>query len=106
MQPSYSRETAEYRRDTAPVPLALLWCRLPPPGRRLFTALAVNRSDASCSSRFYDYGSAQMARELAAAPDKAARWRPGETEAALPIGALLAACEGAMEADSGAAAGR
>ncbi|EOD04975.1 hypothetical protein EMIHUDRAFT_220429 [Emiliania huxleyi CCMP1516] len=47
-----------------------------------------------------------MARELAAAPDKAARWRPGETEAALPIGALLAACEGAMEADSGAAAGR
>jgi len=47
-----------------------------------------------------------MARELAAAPDKAARWRPDETEAALPIGALLAACEGAMEADSGAAAGR
>jgi len=74
--------------EAGPSPLLLLW------------------SDASCSSRFYDYGSAQMARELAAAPDKAARWRPGETEAALPIGALLAACEGAMEADSGAAAGR
>ena len=81
-------------------------CRPLPAGRppQKVTA-AKGWSDASCSGRFYDYGSAQMAQEVARAPDKAGRWRTAEVEAAWTFADLLECAEQPpMEAEADGAA--
>ena len=50
-------------------------------------------ADASCSRRFYDYGSAQMAGALAADPSKAAKWRTEEVDAAVSFAEVLQRAE-------------
>jgi hypothetical protein len=62
--------------------------------------LQLSWSDAGCSERFYDYGSERMAAVVAAEPDKAARWRTEELEAAWSIADLSAAVEHGMEAEA------
>ena len=62
--------------------------------------LQLSWSDAGCSERFYDYGSERMAEVVAAEPDKAARWRTEELEAAWSIADLSAAVEHGMEAEA------
>mmetsp|Transcript_5171 Transcript_5171/g.9994 ORF Transcript_5171/g.9994 Transcript_5171/m.9994 type:complete len:350 (-) Transcript_5171:158-1207(-) len=66
--------------EPGPNPLLLLW------------------SDSNCSSRFFDYGSEQMASAVQQEPAKAERWRTMETEAALPFSALMDAVQGSMDA--------
>lgn len=74
--------------EPGPSPLVLLW------------------SDAHCSARFFDYGTAQMEQALVADPDKGARWRAAEVEAAHGFAALLEACqEEEMDAAEGEEAG-
>jgi snurportin-1 len=73
--------------ESGPSPLVLLW------------------SDARCSDRFFDYGTAQMERALAADPDKGARWRAEEVEAAHGFAALLEVCQSEMDAGEGEEAG-
>jgi len=72
------------RYEAGPSPLLLAW------------------SDASCSSRFYDYGSAQMAQELQRAPEKAGRWRTEEIHEAVSFGEILAAAEAPSMDEGGA----
>ena len=55
--------------------------------------LLLSWSDARCSSRFYDYGSSQMAKALASDPSKASKWRTAEVEAAVPFEELVLAAE-------------
>ena len=68
--------------EAGPSPLQLAW------------------SDAGCSERFYDYGSERMAEVVAAEPEKAARWRTAELEAAWSIADLRAAVEHGMELEA------
>ena len=72
--------------EAGPSPLQLAW------------------SDAGCSERFYDYGSERMAEVVAAEPEKAARWRTAELEAAWSIADLRAAVEHGMELEAEEAA--
>ena len=67
------------RYEAGPSPLQLAW------------------SDAGCSDRFYDYGSTRMAEVVAAEPDKAARWRTSELDAAWSYAELVARLEHGME---------
>jgi hypothetical protein len=55
--------------------------------------LLLSWSDASCSRRFYDYGSEQMAGALAADPSKAAKWRTHELDAAVSFAEMLRCVE-------------
>ena len=55
--------------------------------------LLLSWSDASCSARFYDYGSAQMSEALQRSPDKAQSWRTAEIDAAITWAELLHAAE-------------
>ena len=73
--------------EAGPSPLQLAW------------------SDAGCSERFYDYGSQRMAEVVAAEPDKAARWRTDEVEAAWSFADLLSRVEGGMETEEEAELG-
>lgn len=61
------------------------------------TPLLLSWSDAKCSSRFYDYGSEQMAAAVEFSPDKAERWRTDQVESALSYEAIAQAVLGAME---------
>ena len=51
--------------------------------------LLLSWADGTCSERFYDYGSVQMADALARSPDKALRWRTDERHAAITFDELL-----------------
>lgn len=91
LQAAYMASGLPYRRDgllfyhreglyePGPNPLVLLW------------------ADGHCSERFFDYGTEKMKEALAAEPDKAARWRADEVDAAHDIATLLAVCEGVMD---------
>ena len=50
-------------------------------------------ADASCSERFYDYGSEEMAAALDREPEKAHRWRTDEVDAAITFADLLRSAE-------------
>ena len=51
--------------------------------------LLLSWADNTCSARFYDYGSAQMAAAVASDPSKAAKWRTNELNAAICFEELL-----------------
>ena len=55
--------------------------------------LLLSWSDASCSSRFYDYGSEKMAKAIGADPSRASKWRTDELDAACGFEALMLAAE-------------
>ena len=55
--------------------------------------LVLSWSDATCSARFFDYGSSQMHAHLEHAPEKAERWRTSELDAAVTYAELLAVAE-------------
>jgi hypothetical protein len=61
--------------EAGPSPLLLAW------------------ADATCSARFYDYGSVKMAEAVHRSPDKAERWRTQELDAAITFDALQRAIE-------------
>jgi snurportin-1 len=61
--------------EVGPSPLLLAW------------------SDASCSARFYDYGSEQMAQAVERTPEKAEKWRTDEVDAAITFDDLLRCAE-------------
>lgn len=45
--------------------------------------LLLTWADATCSARFYDYGSARMDEAVRRSPEKAERWRTAECDAAV-----------------------
>lgn len=55
--------------------------------------LLLSWSDAHCSSRFYDYGSSQMAGAISADPSKAERWRTAEVDAAVTYAEVVDALQ-------------
>lgn len=55
--------------------------------------LLLSWADASCSSRFYDYGSTQMEDAIGRDPSKAQRWRTDECHSACSFGELLERAE-------------
>jgi len=72
--------------EAGPSPLVLLW------------------GDATCSSRFFDYGSEQMTSALQIEPDKAERWRTDEVAAASSFSHILARISEAMDTALGGVA--
>lgn len=63
--------------------------------------LLLSWSDAHCSSRFYNYGSEQMAAAVEYEPEKAARWRTDELDEAITYETLLnAVIAGAASMDT------
>jgi snurportin-1 len=50
-------------------------------------------ADATCSERFYDYGSSEMAAAVHREPEKAQRWRTDELDAAITFADLLRSVE-------------
>lgn len=70
--------------------------------------LFLSWSDASCSSRFYDYGSAAMADALSREPEKAERWRTDEVTAAVgfdDIATVAAQAQASQMEDVGGSGG-
>ena len=55
--------------------------------------LLLSWSDASCSGRFYDYGSTAMAGAITADPSKADKWRTHELDAAVSFAEVLHAVQ-------------
>ena len=55
--------------------------------------LVLSWSDASCSARFFDYGSDQMQAQLKRRPGQAERWRAAELETAVRFTELWEAAE-------------
>ena len=55
--------------------------------------LVLSWADASCSARFFDYGSDQMREQLKRRPGQAARWRAAELESAVRFSELWEAAE-------------
>jgi snurportin-1 len=55
--------------------------------------LLLSWADGSCSQRFYDYGSAQMASAIGQDPSKAGRWRVDEVDAACCFADILQGVE-------------
>lgn len=55
--------------------------------------LLLSWSDATCSARFFDYGTPQMAAQLTHSPEKADRWRTAELAAAVTFAELLQVAE-------------
>lgn len=73
--------------EAGPNPLVLLW------------------SDSTCSKRFYNYGSTQMAEALEAEPSKAEKWRTAEVEAAHTFKDIVEQLAPAMDTGDGVLAG-
>ena len=69
--------------EPGPSPLFLSWC------------------DRACSSRFYDYGSVAMAKELQRAPEKVEKWRAAEVTAAVDFAQLMQRAETPMPMEQG-----
>lgn len=59
--------------------------------------LLLSWSDASCSRRFYDYGSEGMAGALTADPTKADKWRTSEVDTAVSFADVVEAMTRALE---------